>query len=105
MDSTFIGDRIAYLRNIKKVSARDMSLSLGQSVNYINSIENHYVFPSMPIFLYICEYLNVTPKEFFDIENPNPNAINKILSSLKSLDKEQLEKLASFIDSLNINGN
>ena len=36
----FVPERIAQLRLQKNVSARDMSLSLGQAANYINSIEN-----------------------------------------------------------------
>ena len=34
--------RLAELRQEKGVSARDMSLSLGQSESYINKIENNY---------------------------------------------------------------
>ena len=33
----FVPERIAQLRLQKNVSARDMSLSLGQAANYINS--------------------------------------------------------------------
>ena len=40
-------ERLVELRNQKGVSARDMSLSLGQSESYINKIENrrYYVPP------------------------------------------------------------
>ena len=34
--------RLAQLRQEKGISARDMSLSLGQSESYINKIENNY---------------------------------------------------------------
>jgi len=37
---SFVPERIAKLRQTKGVSARDMSLSIGQNVNYINHIEN-----------------------------------------------------------------
>ena len=43
----------------KGVSARDMSLSLGQANNYINNIENKKSLPAMQSFFYICEYLGV----------------------------------------------
>ena len=59
-------ERIAELRMQKNVSARDMSLSLGQSASYINKIENGHIMPSMAGFLYICEYFNMTPRQFFD---------------------------------------
>ena len=61
--------RLAELRQEKGVSARDMSLSLGQSESYINKIENNYAMPSMQGFFYICEFLGVTPAEFFDEKN------------------------------------
>ena len=64
--------RLAQLREKKGVSARDMSLSIGQSAGYINNIENGVNFPSMTVFFYICEYLGVTPMEFFDTETNNP---------------------------------
>ena len=40
MYEDFVPERIAQLRIKKGVSARDMSLSLGQANNYINNIEN-----------------------------------------------------------------
>lgn len=62
----FIQERIARLRTDKNISARDMSLSLGQSESYINNIENKRALPSMQMFLYICEFLEVEPSEFFN---------------------------------------
>ena len=58
--------RLIELRLNKGVSARDMSLSIGQSPGYINNIENGVNFPTMTVFFWICEYLNITPSEFFD---------------------------------------
>ena len=58
--------RISELRIQKGVSARDMSLSLGQSESYINKIENKRTLPSMTGFFYICDYLNITPQEELD---------------------------------------
>ena len=52
--------RLTALRQAKGVSAREMSLALGQSEGYINAIENQKGFPSMEAFFYICEYLGVT---------------------------------------------
>ena len=41
--------RLAELRANKGVSARDMSLSIGQSAGYINALENRNGFPSMQV--------------------------------------------------------
>lgn len=57
--------RLTELRLEKGVSARDMSLSLGQSESYINRIENQKMLPSMTVFFYICEYFEISPHDFF----------------------------------------
>lgn len=85
--------RLSELRVQKGVSARDMSLSLGQNAGYINHIENRQAFPSLPVFFNICEYFDITPAEFFsDGEKPFKNYINltSMTSDLKSLKAEQL---------------
>ena len=46
-------ERLSQLRLAKGVSARDMSLSIGQSAGYINNIENKNNIPSMSPFFYI----------------------------------------------------
>lgn len=86
MYENFVPERLAKLRTSKGVSARDMSLSLGQANNYINNIENKKSLPSMQSFLYICEYLGVTPQEFFDEGNPDPQALQEFITEAKKLD-------------------
>lgn len=97
IDENYIANRIAALRSLMNVSARDMSLSLGQSPNYINHIENHKAQPSMQMFFYICEYLKVTPKEFFDEDITAPALITELLTEAKHLDNEQLSSLIGFL--------
>lgn len=85
--------RLVDLRLNKGISARDMSLSIGQSPGYINNIENGVNFPSMAVFFYICEYLGITPKEFFDTETENPTKLNELIEVCKGLNSSQLENL------------
>lgn len=89
--------RLAELRIKKGVSARDMSLSIGQSAGYINNIENGKKFPSMMGFFYICEYLGISPEEFFAFETENPVKSSEIAESLKSLDDNKLNILCAII--------
>ena len=100
MYEDFFPKRLAQLRNKKGVSARDMSLSLGQSENYINMIENKKSFPSMAVFFYICNYLGITPQDFFEKENDNPVSVNKIMADLKKLDDDSLTHIAGVIKNL-----
>ena len=60
--------RLCELRLEKGVSAREMSLSLGQSASYINRIENGKMLPSMSGFFKICDYLSITPNGFFQMK-------------------------------------
>ncbi len=90
--------RLSVLRKSKGVSARKMSLSIGQSTSYIKSIENGTCLPSVKMFFRICEYLEISEQEFFNTENVNPKNTNKIISELKSLDADSLEHLLKIIN-------
>lgn len=95
IDADFIADRIAALRTAQNISARDMSFSLGQSQSYINNIENKKALPSMQMFLYICEFLKVEPKDFFDESISEPDMASKVIDAIKPLKREQLNILIS----------
>ena len=85
MYEDFVPERIAKLRTQKGVSARDMSLSLGQANNYINNIENKKSLPSMQAFFYICEYLGVFIEEGRKL---SPEAMQHILHLMKDLNNK-----------------
>lgn len=92
--------RLTELRMKKGTSARDMSLSLGQSPGYINNIENGVNLPSMTVFFYICEYLEITPKDFFDIDNNDPVKINKLVEASKELNSDELDHIITVINDI-----
>jgi len=92
--------RLAALRENKGVSARDMSLSLGQSPGYINNIENGVNYPSMAVFFYICDYLQITPKEFFDTEIADPGKARELTDAIRGLSSEQIDMLISLAKGL-----
>ncbi len=92
--------RLAQLRTKKNVSAREMSLSIGQNPGYINHIESGQGTPSLSGIFYICEYLGITPGEFFDFETENPAKLHFINELLKELDDEQLDIIENLIKNL-----
>lgn len=92
--------RLARLRNKKNASARDMSLSIGQNPGYINNIESGKALPSMSVFFSICEYLGVTPAEFFETEVRYPEKIRSITENLAFLDEASLDSLAHIVKKL-----
>ncbi len=85
--------RLIELRMNKGVSARDMSLSIGQSQSYINNIECGKNLPSMTVFFYICDYLEITPQEFFDTGTKNPTKAMELLDAVKGLSNDKLDNL------------
>lgn len=101
MHEDFIPERLAQLRMQKNVSAREMSLSLGQANNYINTIENKKSLPSMPAFLDICDYLGVTPQEFFDEGNTTPGRLKEFMEEAKKLDAQTLSYITGIMKKLN----
>jgi len=93
--------RITELRIQKGVSARDMSLSLGQSESYINKIENKRTLPSFTGFIYICEYFDITPQEFFNINSSAPHKSKEIMQEIEKLSPIQAEHIYQVIKDLN----
>ena len=93
--------RLSALRQEKGASARDMSLSLGQNAGYINNIENGHNLPSMTVFFYICEYLGVTPQEFFDEGNTYPEALREFIAEAKQLDSKSMQYILGIMKELN----
>ena len=96
----FIRNRITRLRMIKNVSEYQMSLDLGHSKSYIQSISSGRALPSMSEFISICEYLGVTPKEFFDDENSNPVLHGEIIEALSGISNSDANLILELIKRL-----
>lgn len=77
-----------------------MSLSIGQSPNYINKIEGRKNLPSMTMFFYICEYLQISPEDFFKEDVCNPNQNHRIVEKIEALNEKQLCAIEIMIDAL-----
>ena len=80
-----------------------MSLSIGQNPGYINNIESGKASPSLAGIFYICDYLGVTPKEFFDTELHNPTQIRTLVNAANKLDDDQLNHLIAIVEGMNPN--
>lgn len=91
MNETFFPERLASLRIRKNVSAREMSLALGQNESYINRIENGHTYPSMQCFFYICEYLGVSPAEFFYSAELPRSKLSTVIGQIEKLNDHQLD--------------
>lgn len=98
MNEQFIRDRISVLRTKKGISEYKMSLDLGHSKSYIQSISSGKALPSMSEFLYICEYLGVTPREFFDTESDEPLLVSGLINKIRNMSADDLLALTSVAD-------
>ena len=101
MEIDFVARRITELRMKKNISEQQMSLEMGHGRSYIQNISSGRVNPSMPELLYMCEYLGVTPSEFFDEQCEEPILLQRAYEGLKKLDARDLEVLIGLIDRLN----
>lgn len=93
-------NRLVSLREEKGVSAREMSLAIGQNPGYINNIESGKTLPSMTGFFFICEYLDISPTDFFDFENKKPHKNEILIQYLNKLNDEQINCLITIIKNL-----
>lgn len=100
MDDRFVRNRISELRTKKGVSEYKMSLDLGHSKSYIQSISSGKALPSFSEFLFICDYLGVTPKEFFDADNKEPQLVCKLTELAKNLTTDDLAALITMAERL-----
>ncbi len=98
MTYDFIRERITSLRLKKGVSEYRMSVELGHSKGYIQSISSGRALPSLQEFLYICEYFNITPQGFFSAQEENPILINNIVNELRTMNDDDLQLVFSFVN-------
>ena len=97
MDTDFVRERITLLRLQKGVSEYQMSYDLGCSRGYIYNISSGKSLPPIPKFLEICDYLGVTPSQFFNESSNVPILVQKIIEELEQLDDDDLMFILSCI--------
>ena len=101
MDEDFIRQRITELRIQKNVSEYRRSLDLGHSKSYVQSITSGRALPSMPEFLYICEYFGITPADFFNTDSREILMQQELDNETKNMSKDDLNLLIKLAKRLN----
>lgn len=96
----YVKNRITELRIRKGVSEYQMSYDLGHSRGYINNISSGKAMPSLNEFFSICDYFGITPTDFFDQQQKNPELVNKAVSKLKQLDDSDMLLVLSLLNRL-----
>lgn len=54
----------------------------------------------MKEFFYICEYFNITLREFFEDGPSDPAFLRELIADLKRLDAKQLEHLSALVKTM-----
>lgn len=93
--------RIARIRNAHNVSARKVSMELGQSTEYINQIENGKALPSLEGLFNICDYFNITLGEFFDDRLEFPVEYKHIIEELNKMDSVAINQIYELLKLIN----
>ena len=93
MDESFIRKRITELRIQKNVSEYRMSMDLGHSKSYVQSISSGRALPSMSEFLAICDYFGITPVDFFNTDETELLMVNELHNESITLKKDDLDIL------------
>lgn len=96
----FLPRRLRHLRKLQSVSARKMSLDLGQNVNYINHIESGMALPSILSFFYICQYLQITPQEFFNFNYKMAKEQREVIELFNQMDHSSAVHILALMRSL-----
>ena len=91
LNEQFVRNRITELRLKKNISEYQMSLDLGKNKSYIQGISSGRSMPSMKQFFEICDYLEITPIEFFNTEKKEQALFWEAAAIMKELSHEDLE--------------
>ena len=81
-DTYDFAERLTDLRIQKGVSARDMSLS-------------------MKAFFCICEYLEITPLDFFNYDDESPLISNELIKEIRMLNTSQTNLIYKILKEIN----
>ena len=96
----FLRNRATELRLEKNISEYRMSRDLGHSKGYMQGISSGRSMPSMSEFFEICDYLGVSPKQFFDTEVRLSDPAIRLTDYLVHLSESDTELLLTIAEVL-----
>lgn len=94
----FVQERITELRLARNVSEYRLSKDLGYSKGYIQSISSGKTLPSITALYEICDYFQITLREFFDDDSaPDSELVHNLMLEVRSLPAEEQYFLYHFL--------
>lgn len=97
-NTKFVQDRITELRLAKDISEYKLSQDIGRSKGYIQSISSGKTLPSITALYEICDYFEITPREFFDDGSvPDSKLVQDLILEIRRLPVEEQYFLYHFL--------
>ena len=96
MEESYIAKRITQLRMARNISEYQMSLELGHSKSYIQSITSGKSKPSTQ------ELFNMSLSEFFDEENVESPTVQKAIDAIRKLSEQDAALALAMIQRLSL---
>lgn len=100
MTESFIGNRITELRMQRNLSECQMSLELGQSKSYVQSITSGRSLPSVRQLFNIADYFGLSLSDFFDEGNHDSPTVRDSIRLLRELDEEEAAAILAVLQQL-----
>lgn len=102
MDESYIAKRITQLRMARNISEYQMSLELGHSKSYVQSITSGKSMPSTQELFNIADYFDMNLSEFFDEEiDPSPT-VQKAINAIRELSEQDAALVLAMIQRLSL---
>ena len=89
-----LGKLLTKKRKELKISQEKLAEKMNVHVRTISKIENGHSFVSAETLCKLCQYFNLPPKSFFDIDiktDRRNKKLNELIDKLKTSDKEKIE--------------
>lgn len=102
MDESYIAKRITQLRMARNISEYQMSLELGHSKSYIQSITSGKSMPSAQELFNIADYFDMTLSEFFDEGNVLTPTVQRAINVIRKLNEQDASLALSMIQRLSL---
>ncbi len=100
MTERFVGERITELRMQRNVSECQMSLELGQSKSYVQSITSGRALPSVRQLFNITDYFDISLSDFFDEGNHDTPAVREAITLPREPDDGRAEAVLATLRQL-----
>lgn len=89
-----LGKLLTKKRKELKISQEKLAEKMNVHVRTISKIENGHSFVSAETLCKLCQFFNLPPKSFFDIDRKTDRRnkkLNELIDKLKTSDKEKIE--------------